>query len=169
MALLGSPGGPSMLPKVAGSAGRIRVSPEGCLESLILRDELDVGNAESPIRAQTELELRLRAVEQSRFVEASAPFLAGFTMVAASEPAGANARAPGLDQARTGGASFDQIVSRLRAHGDKPDPSLFNGLAATLRREAGAPTQALRMLEAKSELSSTLSSVHPTKAESKIE
>jgi hypothetical protein len=77
-------------------------------------------------------------------------------MVAASEPAGTPTSAHGLDQARTGGASFRQLVSRLRSEGETRDAGLFNALAAALRSEANAPTQAVRMIAAGSELASTL-------------
>lgn len=156
LALLGNSGGPSMLPRVIGSEGRIRVSRGMRLESVVLSDELAIGNAEMPIRAQTELELRLHAIEEARVTEAPASFLAGFTMVAASESAGADAHAQGLDRARTGGASFREIVSRMRAQGKARDAGLFNALAASLRTEAGAPAQAVRMVAARSDLSSVL-------------
>jgi hypothetical protein len=155
LAPLGSPKGPSLLPTVTGSEGRIRVSPGGRLESLVQKDALAMEGAGMPIRAETTLELRLRKVEQ---VEAAAPaaLLAGFTRVAASEPAASQAQARGLDQARTGGASFRELVSRLRVAGDERDASLFNALAAALRTEAGAPAQAVRMVVAGSRLSPVL-------------
>ena len=156
LATPGSPNGPSLIPSVTGSEGRIRVSHAGRLESLVLKDALAMEGAGMPIRAETTLELRLRKIEPVGTAIRPAAPLASFTRVAASEPVGTRARVQGLDQARTGGASFRELVSRMRAEGDERAPHLFNALAAALRTEAGAPAQAVRMILAGSRLASTL-------------
>jgi len=108
-----------------------------------------------PIRAQTELELRLHAIEEARVTEAPASFLA-------ASPWWRRPSLPGpMRMLRAGsgknrGASFREIVSRMRAQGKARDAGLFNALAASLRTEAGAPAQAVRMVAARSDLSSVL-------------
>lgn len=187
VALLGRPVVPGvgplqMVPEIRKSKGRIRLSSDGYLELVDLEDALVVRGAQVPILSATHLVLNLSAVGTSGATTDPSRLISGFTMIPASELGASMASVESLDRARTQGATFRTILSRIEVDrksrqrealkkgtkrktgvGLQPresvaigDIALFNALVASLRESQEAVETAVRMIKEESPLSDVL-------------
>jgi hypothetical protein len=183
LALLGHPVAPGggtlqILPEIGKSVGRIQVSVDGRVESVDLQDDLILKGAQLPIRSSNHIVLRLISVQAAQSVPGVAGLRDAFVFMPASEPGIGKADIEALDEARTQGATFRQILSRMEAThrseavkaGKKKetgkqqahssagmeDMLLFDALAASLRGHPEAVDAAVEMIKVGSAMSGVL-------------
>ncbi len=185
LALLGRPVVPGvgplqLVPEVRKSTGEIRLTHDGALELVDLEDAVVLQGAQVPMLSETHLVLNLTAVGTSGVATDPTRLRSEFTIMPASEQGANMPSLESLDRARTQGATFRAILSRIEAeretrqretsknvpkrksqsaHGQQQisvraigDVGLFNALVASLRESQEAVDTAVRMIKEESPL-----------------
>jgi hypothetical protein len=139
----------ALKPEILKSEGKVQFAPEGGIALVALHDEIVIRGAQVPVNSINDLWLeRTQVLDEKRATSELASFGKGIVMSPASEPEAERVGVEALDRARTQGASFRDILGKIKVGKEEGSAGSVAGRQQKGRRASGLGQQDKNELEA---------------------